>query len=126
MNLTPVPVGTPVRHVVFTLLHIGQARVRSAAYETKDIGLPVHNFGLFIPFFTARYTMDQSPIAKPSRRGLFAGVATVGAVAAVTSVLPKMASQAAAPAAVDLPKPERGGGYSLSEHVKRYYQTTRV
>jgi hypothetical protein len=24
------------------------------------------------------------------------------------------------------PAPENGGGYSLSEHVKRYYQTTRV
>jgi hypothetical protein len=22
--------------------------------------------------------------------------------------------------------PAKGGGYSLSEHVKRYYQTTRV
>jgi hypothetical protein len=24
------------------------------------------------------------------------------------------------------PAPERGGGYSLSEHVKRYYKTTRL
>jgi hypothetical protein len=24
------------------------------------------------------------------------------------------------------PAPEKGGGYSLSEHVKRYYKTTRV
>jgi hypothetical protein len=24
------------------------------------------------------------------------------------------------------PAPENGGGYSLSEHVKRYYQTARV
>lgn len=70
--------------------------------------------------------MDQSPFAKPTRRNLFAGVATVGAVAAVTSVLPKVAAQAGAPVINELPKPERGGGYSLSEHVKRYYQTTRV
>ena len=70
--------------------------------------------------------MDPSPTAKPSRRSLFAGAATVTAVAAVASVLPKAVSQAAAPAAVDLPKPERGGGYNLSEHVQRYYQTTRV
>ena len=70
--------------------------------------------------------MEQHPTAKQSRRSLFAGAATVGAVAAVASVLPKVAPQVAAPAQADLPKPERGGGYTLSEHVKRYYQTTRV
>ena len=68
--------------------------------------------------------MDNTPV-KASRRSLFAGVATVGAVAAVTSVLPKAVAPAA-PAATPLPKPERGGGYSLSEHVQRYYKTTRV
>jgi hypothetical protein len=70
--------------------------------------------------------MDTNQTAKHSRRSLFAGAATVGAVAAVTSVLPKALPQAAAPAVANLPKPERGGGYALSEHVKRYYQTTRV
>jgi len=68
--------------------------------------------------------MDNTPV-KSSRRSLFAGVATVGAVAAVSSVLPKVVAPAA-PAAAPLPKPERGGGYSLSEHVQRYYKTTRV
>ena len=59
-----------------------------------------------------------------SRRSLFAGAATVGAVAAAASVLPTVVKNnlPAAP----LPKPERGGGYSLSEHVQRYYKTTRV
>ena len=61
-----------------------------------------------------------------SRRSLFAGAATVGAVAAATSVLPTALKGAAPQVAPDLPKPERGGGYTLSEHVKRYYQTTRV
>lgn len=69
--------------------------------------------------------MDNTPV-KASRRSLFAGVATVGAVAAVTSVLPKVVAPAAPAAAAALPKPERGGGYSLSEHVQRYYKTTRV
>lgn len=68
--------------------------------------------------------MDNTPV-KASRRSLFAGVATVGAVAAVTSVLPKAVAPSA-PAAAPLAKPERGGGYSLSEHVQRYYKTTRV
>ena len=67
---------------------------------------------------------DQKPTV--SRRSLFAGAATVGAVAAATSVLPSALQGVAAQAAPSLPKPERGGGYTLSEHVKRYYQTTRV
>ena len=60
-----------------------------------------------------------------SRRSLFSGVATVGAVAAATAVLPGMVKQSS-PAAVALPKPTRGGGYTLSEHVQQYYKTTRV
>lgn len=70
--------------------------------------------------------MEQSKTAKPSRRSLFAGAATLGAVAAVASVLPKVVAPASAPGALPSVKPERGGGYSLSEHVQRYYQTTRV
>lgn len=61
-----------------------------------------------------------------SRRTLFAGAGTVGALAAAASLLP--AAPLAPEAAPELPKepPERGGGYSLSEHVKRYYRTTRL
>ena len=61
-----------------------------------------------------------------SRRSLFAGAATVGAVAAAASVLPTVVQNVASHAAPALPKPERGGGYSLSEHVQRYYKTARV
>ena len=61
-----------------------------------------------------------------SRRSLFAGAATVGVVAAATSVLPTAVQNVAAKLAPELPKPERGGGDSLSDHVQRYYQTTRV
>jgi len=61
-----------------------------------------------------------------SRRSLFAGVATVGAVAAATSALPTVVKNNLPAAAPAMPKPERGGGYSLSEHVQRYYKTTRV
>jgi hypothetical protein len=56
---------------------------------------------------------------------MFAGVATVGAVAAASSVLPGVI-QKQLPATTTLPKPERGGGYTLSEHVQQYYKTTRV
>lgn len=60
-----------------------------------------------------------------SRRSLFSGAATVGAVAAATAVLPGVVKTPAV-AAPALPKPTRGGGYSLSEHVQQYYKTTRV
>lgn len=61
---------------------------------------------------------------KNSRRRFFAGAAGVGAAAAAVAVLPKVdvSDEAAAPAAK--PAPEKGGGYQLSEHVKRYYRTT--
>jgi hypothetical protein len=56
---------------------------------------------------------------------LFAGAGTAGALAAAVSVMPVMQAvpQAAAPERV---KPEKGGGYALSEHVKHYYKTARV
>ncbi|WOP14864.1 formate dehydrogenase [Ottowia sp. SB7-C50] len=62
---------------------------------------------------------------KLSRRVLFAGAGTAGAVAAVAAALP--AVQPAAPVA-EAPRqpPERGGGYVLSEHVKHYYRSARV
>lgn len=68
--------------------------------------------------------MPSSP-SKLSRRTLFAGAGTVGALAAAVSVMPSLQAvpQAAAPV---LAKPEKGGGYALSDHVKHYYQTARV
>ena len=67
--------------------------------------------------------MPSSP-SKLSRRTLFAGVGTVGALAAAVGVLP--AAQQVAQAPLPKPKPERGGGYELSAHVRQYYQTTLV
>jgi hypothetical protein len=66
----------------------------------------------------------QTP-PKLNRRTLFAGASTVGALAAVAAVLPK-AVDTAVPSAVGKPAPERGGGYSLTEHVKQYYKTTMI
>lgn len=60
------------------------------------------------------------------RRTLFAGATTVGALAAVAALLPSApAPEVQAEVAPKAP-PERGGGYALSDHVKQYYQTTRV
>ena len=60
-----------------------------------------------------------------SRRKLFAGASTLGVVAATASLLPSVGSDIASrpPART---APAKGGGYTLSEHVKRYYKTTLV
>ena len=61
-----------------------------------------------------------------SRRGFFFGAATVGAAAAAVTALPQLKAIDPIAAEVHPPVPERGGGYHLSEHVKRYYKTTRL
>jgi hypothetical protein len=68
----------------------------------------------------------SQPQAKLSRRTLFVGAGTAGAIAAAAAVIPHVVQQE--PAAPDdlKPAPEKGGGYQLTEHVKRYYQTTRT
>jgi len=63
--------------------------------------------------------------AKLSRRGFFLGAAAAGAAAVGATVAPSL-SQDPAPAAAAKPAPEKGGGYSVTEHVKRYYKTTLV
>jgi hypothetical protein len=77
--------------------------------------------------FNQETPMSHSPREdQPSlrRRSLFAGAGVVGAAAAATALMPAIKPQA--PAAVDTPAPLRGGGYSLTDHVKQYYKTTLV
>lgn len=67
----------------------------------------------------------QESQPKPTRRGFFFGAAATGAAAAAIVVLPgAVAPQVELPESK--PAPEKGGGYSLSEHVKRYYKTARI
>ncbi|MDP2256321.1 MAG: formate dehydrogenase [Polaromonas sp.] len=67
----------------------------------------------------------QDNSSKPSRRGFFFGAAATGAAAAAMVALP---GAPALETALQAPKPapEKGGGYSLTDHVKRYYKTTRI
>lgn len=67
----------------------------------------------------------SDPSSQPalSRRTLFAGAGTVGALAAAAAVLPGTKAVETVAAAVPA---EPGEGYRLTEHVKRYYQTARV
>jgi hypothetical protein len=72
--------------------------------------------------------MTQSLSSKQvsvSRRKMFATASTLGAVAAAASLLPSIRSTVVSAPEVK-PAPTRGGGYVLSEHVKRYYKTTLV
>ncbi|WP_296560536.1 twin-arginine translocation signal domain-containing protein [Pigmentiphaga sp.] len=63
--------------------------------------------------------------ANLSRRGFFVGAATAGAVAATAVVAPSL-RPGPSPQAAARPAPERGGGYSVTDHVKRYYKSTLV
>jgi hypothetical protein len=60
-----------------------------------------------------------------NRRTLFAGASTVGALAAAAALMPRAPVEDTA-AIEAKPAPTKGGGYSLSDHVKQYYQTTRL
>lgn len=70
-------------------------------------------------------TMSKNPVAPLSRRRLFAGAGTAGALATAAAVLP-LQREAQPVAAEPKPAPEAGGGYQLTAHVKQYYQTTKV
>lgn len=69
--------------------------------------------------------MNQSSPPSIPRRRLFAGAGTATALAAAAVALP-LAKQAEPAAESPKPAPEKGGGYQLSAHVKRYYETTKV
>ena len=66
-----------------------------------------------------------SPAPAPSRRGFFFGAAAAGVGAAALTGI-NSAPVAEVAAAVLPAAPAGGGGYSLSAHVRRYYQTTMV
>lgn len=62
-----------------------------------------------------------------SRRRLFAGAGTAGALAAAAVALPVLKPEGDTVAATS-PKaaPDKGGGYQVTQHVLDYYRTTRV
>lgn len=62
--------------------------------------------------------------SKLSRRHVFAGAGTAGALAVVAAVLPRTA-QPVSVAATAAPVVQ-DGGYQVTQHVLRYYQTARI
>ena len=71
--------------------------------------------------------MNDPKSDRLSRRRLFAGAGTAGALAAAAVALPALKpAEDAAVATSPKPAPDRGGGYRVTQHVLDYYQTTRV
>jgi hypothetical protein len=70
--------------------------------------------------------MSDSKSSDLSRRRLFAGAGTAGALAAAAVALPTLKSTDRTTAVAAKPAPDKGGGYQVTQHVLDYYQTTRV
>ena len=64
--------------------------------------------------------------AAPKRRGLLIGAGAVGAAVVAAKLLPGAAPVAAGVAPVAAKVVDTAGGYQLSEHVLRYYETARA
>jgi hypothetical protein len=80
----------------------------------------------YIRFRGHQGDMDMSqPKSKLSRRTLFAGAGTAGAIAAAASLLPGAVPENTSETQAN-PAPEKGGGYQLTEHVKRYYKSALI
>ena len=72
----------------------------------------------------AEGTLPAAETSVLKRRTLFAGAGSLGALAAVAAVLPTTQT---APMAVAQTQPaDPQGGYQVTEHVERYYQSARV
>ena len=68
---------------------------------------------------------DKSPAKSPlKRRGLLLGAGIAGAAALVVKALPA-AAPAVAPVLAPVAALDAEGGYQLTPHVLRYYETTR-
>lgn len=68
--------------------------------------------------------MSKTPDTRLTRRRVFAGAGTAGALAAAAAVLPLDKPTALAASAA--PPSDADGRYQLTQHVLRYYQTAKV
>ena len=67
----------------------------------------------------------RDPKKSLDRRTMLAGASTVGVLAAAAAVLPAAQSTPPQQAGAE-PLPDTAAGYRLTEHVKRYYASTRI
>lgn len=70
--------------------------------------------------------MDQDTSKLLSRRRVFAGAGTAGALAAAAAVLPLAETPAPAAAPDAAAADDADGRYQVTQHVLHYYQTARV
>jgi len=70
--------------------------------------------------------MSTSNRSTLSRRTVFAGAGTLGALAAAAAVAPAVKPEPAQPVADAGKSASDDGRYQLTEHVRRYYRTARV
>jgi len=70
--------------------------------------------------------MSQNKSSPLSRRSALAGAGVAGAAAAAAALLPRSPVPAAAEPVKVADKADTSAGYRESEHVLRYYRTTRV
>jgi len=72
--------------------------------------------------------LDTTTPAIPpaTRRGLVIGAGVAGAAALAVKVMPGQAVATSAVAAAAKPAVDTAGGYQLTQHVLRYYETTRA
>jgi len=70
-------------------------------------------------------TSPEVPVTSPTkRRGLLIGAGVAGAAAIAAKVVPTAPVEAVA--AATQPGRDTKGGYQLTQHVLRYYETTKV
>lgn len=70
--------------------------------------------------------MKRSTEPSIARRQLLGAAGTTGALAAAATLLATRPETPAVDAAALQPAPEQGGGYQVTAHVLRYYQTAKV
>ena len=68
--------------------------------------------------------MDK-PTTRFSRRTVFAAGGSAGALAAAAAALP-LVRPSEPQAAAAKPEVDKSGGYQLTQHVLRYYETAKV
>lgn len=70
--------------------------------------------------------MKSSSDRQLTRRRVFAGAGVAGAAAVAAQLLPTAPAAPGALADALKPAPDTSGGYQLTAHVLRYYQTAKV
>jgi hypothetical protein len=76
---------------------------------------------------TKAIDQNQTAAANPlKRRGLLIGAGAAGAAALAVKVMPGAAPVAATASAAAKTAVDTAGGYQLTPHVLRYYETTRA